>query len=180
MALPSNSLPFGLRDVSLTPIADNGDLGESVDLPAARVLSFNETENFEELRGDDVVQASHGDGPVVEWSLEAGGISMEAYLVISGGDVTPTGTTPNQVNLYKKLGTDIRPYFRIEGQIISDSGGDVHAVIYRCKADASLGGEFSDGSFFLTTCSGKGYPDDDDNLYDLVQNESITDIVPFT
>ena len=179
MALAETAYPFGLRDVKITPIADNGDLGDPVDLPASRTFSFAESEDFEELRGDDRVVASHGAGPTVSWSLEAGGISLAAYAVIAGGDVGDVaGSTPNQSITYKKKGGDARPYFKVEGQSISDSGGDVHGVVYRCKADGDLGGEFSDGSFFLTAASGKGYPDDDDNLYDFVQNETATAIEP--
>jgi len=172
-------LPFGLRDVKLTPLANDGTTptGPAVDLPASRTFSFSETEDFEELRGDDIVQASHGSGPTVDWSLEAGGLPFEAYKVMAGGSVGSTGSTPNQVKTYSKKGTDSRPYFRVEGQSISDSGGDVHAIVYKCKADGDLSGEFSDGSFYLTAASGRGFPNDDDDLYDFVQNETATAIV---
>jgi hypothetical protein len=84
------------------------------------------------------------------------------------------------VRSYKKNVTDTRPFFQIEGQSISDSGGDLHCVIYRCKATDKFEGEFGDGEFFLTGCSGKGYASlmsaNFGDLYQFVQNETATAI----
>jgi hypothetical protein len=181
MALASQALPFGLRDVKLTPLGvDGATPGTPVDLPAARTLSFSETEEFSELRGDDTVVASHGSGPVIEWELEAGGISLEAYVVMAGGAVVESGTTPAAVATYTKSITDARPYFKIEGKAINDNGGDFHGIIYRAKADGSLEGELTDSEFWLTTASGKGYGSnevaDTGKVYSFVHNETAVDI----
>lgn len=178
MALSNPALPFGLRDVKVRPLDSAGTPGTAVDLPAARIFSFKETEDFEELKGDDRTWASHGAGPVVEWELEAGGISFAAYKVLAGGATLQTGVTPNLVNTYTKLTTDSRPYFQVEGQAISDSGGDVHTIVYRCKADGDLEGSFENGTFMLTKASGKGYGNESNaKLYEFVQNETVTPIV---
>lgn len=176
MALAGTALPYGLRDVKVTPYDDDGVLGTPVDLPNAQTFSFEETEEFTELRGDDKRVAIRGQGAGVDWSLEAGGISLEAYAVMAGGTVEETGTTPDTVKTYKKLGADSKPYFKVEGKAISDSGGDFHGVVYKCRATGGISGEFSDGEFLVTECSGEAIPDDSDNLYDLVHNETATDI----
>jgi hypothetical protein len=179
MTIATNALPFGLREVVLRPIDSAGVVGAGVKLPAARTFSFSETEDFEELKGDDVTQASHGAGPVVEWDLEAGGISIAAYKVMAGGTSADTGVTPVTVRTYTKKRTDARPYFEVEGRAISDSGGDVRCVVFRCKADGSLEGEFGNGAFFLTAASGKGYGDETtDELYQFIHSETATPIVP--
>lgn len=180
MAL-GNALPYGLRDVQLTPLGPDGKTpGTKVDLPVSRTFSFSETESYEELDGDDAPQATHGAGPVVEWSLEGGGISLEAWAVLAGGTVTTTGITPAQIKSYSKHTSDVRPYFKAEGQSISDSGGDFHQRVYRCKADGSLEGEQAYGAFWLSKASGKGYGSLETgslgSLYDFVQNETITPI----
>lgn len=172
------SLPYGLRDVQFRPISSAGVVSTTaIDLPVARTLSFSETEDFEELRGDDRVQASHGSGPTCEWDLESGGISLEAYAAMAGGTVTASGTTPAQKKTFNKKVTQARPYLQIEGQAISDNGGDMHGLIYRAKADGSLEGEMGDGAFWLTSGSGKGYANDTDDVYDFVQNETPVAIV---
>ena len=182
MAL-GTAYPFGLRDVKITPITNPATeaLGTAMDLPASRTMSFTETEDYEELRGDDKVITARGMGASVDWELEAGGISLDCYAAIAGGTLTTTGTTPNQVKKVAKKATDARPFFRAEGQALSDSGGDVHVVLYRCRATGDIEGEFSDGSFYLTTCSGQAFPSQAvatvDALYDIIYNETITAIV---
>lgn len=169
------ALPFGLRDVKLTPIVD-GVLGTAVDLPNSRTFSFEEAEDFEELRGDDKVRATRGKGPSVSWELEAGGISLEALVVIGGGTVVVTGTGATEVKTYSKKVTDSRPEFQVEGQALSESGGDFHALLYRCKVNGNISGELGDGAFWLTGASGIAMGDASDNLYDLIHNATVTAI----
>lgn len=182
MALPDRAYPYGLRDVKLTPLLPDGSgpSGSPVDLPAAQTFSFSETEDFAELRGDDQVQASHGNGAVCEWSLESGGISLEAYQVMAGGTIQVSGITPNIIKRFRKTIDDSRPYFKAEGRAISDNGGDFHGIVYRCKADGSLEGEMGDGEFWVSSASGKGYGSleaaDLGAIYDFVHNETAVEI----
>lgn len=183
MALAETPLPFGLRDVKIQKLTDDGTalLGGIIDLPYARTFSFAESEDFEELRGDDSQVATHGAGPIVEWELESGGLKFEAVSAMYGGTVTTTGVSPNLAKRWRKLKTDLRPYFRVTGQSISDSGGDVHGIVYRCKSTDNMEGSMEDGSFFLTSGSGQGMGnliagDDFDALYDWVQHETVTGI----
>jgi hypothetical protein len=169
------ALPFGLREVKLTPLMADGtpDTTKIQKLPASRTFSFKETEDFTELQGDDSTIASHGAGPIVEFDLEGGGISLEIWAILSGATITSSGTTPAQVKTLTKLNTDSRPYFQVEGRAVSDSGGDFHMEVYRCKADGDLEAELNNGDFLLTKCGGKGYGNlDDHKLYDFVQNET--------
>lgn len=174
----ADALPYGLRDVKLTPYTDDGGtvLGTvSYDLPNAQTFTFNETEEFQELRGDDRLVATHGSGAQVDWSLEAGGISLTVWSILTGGQVVVSGLTPNRVEIMRKKGSDVRPYFRVEGQVISDSGGDIVARVYRCRCNDTIGGDFGDGQFYVTSVSGKGLPlldDTNDLLYDIIRNET--------
>ena len=178
MALNTIPLPYGLRGISLIPFTDAGATtpGTAIDLPYARTLSFGEVEDFDQLRGDDSLVATHGQGPTIEWELESGGISLDAVKIFMGGTVTTTGSTPNQIKTYTKSITDVRPYFKIEGQAISDSGGDLHGKIYRAKMTDKLDGEFGDGVFYLTKAKGVGLGSLEASivgkLWDFVQNET--------
>jgi hypothetical protein len=188
MTLPI-ALPYGLRDVKIIPYADltADTFGvELIDLPNAQTFEFTETEEYTDLRGDDQLVTSHGQGPQMDCSLESGGISMEAYRAINGGSIIETGVTPNQVKRYRKAVTDQRPFFAVVGQAISDSGGDVHTIVYRCRATGDLAGTFTDGEFLIPTADITGFGCNVDGdldgepilgaLYDFVQHESITAI----
>jgi hypothetical protein len=178
MAGLGNTLPFGLRDVRLWSLDNTGTrISPPVDLPVARTFSFKVVISSAQLMGDDIIQASHTYDPLVEWELEAGGYTMEALAVLLGGTVTTTGTTPAQVKTFSQKTTDSRPYFEVEGQAISDSGGDMHAIVYRCKCDGDLDGKFDNGNFALTKATGKAYGRlDNQKLYDFVQNETAVAI----
>jgi hypothetical protein len=174
------ALPFGMRDTRVTPYTTDQatTLGTGLDDPNARTLSFSESEDYEELRGDDKVIAIRGKGASVEWEMENGGISIPAYKNMNGGTTVTTGVTPAQVTTYTKKVTDVRPYFKAEGQSISDQGGDFHVVLYKSRASGSLEGELGDGAFWLTKASGATLPSTltgkVDVLYDFVLNETIT------
>lgn len=181
MALPAYAQPYGLRDVKLTPLgADGSTPGTAVDLPASQTFKFSESEDFEDLRGDDKLIAQHGSGPVINWELESGGISLEAYAVMAGGTVTTSGTTPNIKKTYKKSALQQRPYFKAEGQAISDNGGDLHGIVYKCKATDDLEGEMADASFWVSSAGGIGLASTEsghtDDLYDFVHNETAVAI----
>lgn len=187
MTAPATALPYGMRDCKVTPYTDAGGTvlaTASLDLPNMQTFSFSETEEFQELRGDDRVVAVRGQGAMIEWELEAGGLSLPIWEILTGGEVIESGVTPNKKWTLRKFGTNARGYFRIEGQAYSDSGGDIHVTVYRCKCNDAIEGEFADGEFFITAASGQGLPlltvDEDgqpfDLLYDMVQNETAVPI----
>jgi len=180
MAQADYALPFGLRQVKLTPIDATGALiaADAVMLPASRTFSFKESENFETLDGNDRTIASHGAGPTVDWDLEGGGISLAVWKILAGGLVEDTGVTPAGVRKFTKKTSDSRPYFQVEGRAVSDNGGDFTAEVFRCKADGDLEMELANGSFTLTKASGKGYGNETtEELYVFSQNETATPLV---
>lgn len=178
-ALP-NALPYGIRQIMLTPYLDaQGSILASVSypLPVAMTMGFSETEQYDELRGDDVLVAVHGRGPQVDWSLEAGGLPIKPWSIISGAMVIESGVTPTRQVRLRKSGNDLRPYFRTDGRIISDSGGSVQARIYRCKANGRLQADFRGGAFQTSRIDGIGLPLAGDAgrwLYEIIQNETDT------
>jgi hypothetical protein len=178
--MADEALPYGLREVGLTPYttAAATTLGTQLKYPVARTLSFEEAEDFEELRGDDKVVAIRGKGASVNWEMENGGLSLPAYKTMAGGEVVTTGVTPDTVTTFKKKVTDQRPYFRSEGVSINDDGGDFHGILYKARASDSLSGEMADGTFWLTSASGQALPatltGEVDTLYDFVLNETPT------
>lgn len=172
MALADPALPYGLRDVKLRQMNSDGTLQSSVDLPVGMTFSFKETEEYEELRGDDRLIAIHGKGPEVEWELEAGGISLDAWKILTGGTITNSGSGTTEQKSFTKKTTDSRPYFQVEGLSIGDDGGSVYVKVYKCKCDGDLEGEWADGSFFTTKVSGRGLGNSSDQLYTITWDET--------
>lgn len=179
MPLSVNRLPYGLRDIKVATLDSAGVKGTLVDLPNAQTLEFTETTETQELRGDDVVVAARVTVNNVEWTLEAGGISFEAMVVIAGGSIASTGVTPAVVKTWTRLGTDAYPDFFIEGQALSESGGDHHTRIYRAKA-SQISGTHADQEFWVTSCEGIGIPTltvaDIGKVWAMVADETVTAI----
>ncbi len=155
MALSGHRMPYGLRDIKVATLDNAGVKGTLVDLPAAQTLEFEETTSTQELRGDDVVKASRSSVNAVEWSLDAGGISFEAMAVMAGGTVSSTGVTPNVKKSWVRLEGESYPDFFIEGQAMSESGGDHHQVIHRAKAN-TISGTLQDQEFWVSHAEGTG------------------------
>jgi PKD repeat protein len=172
MTLVETYLPFGIRDVKITPFIGELGVGTPVDLPVGRVVTFRETENVELLKSDDRNVAMEGTGAIVEWELEAGGISFEAWQILTGASLV-TGVGFRELI---KLDTDVRPYFVIEGQSINDDGTDLHILIRRCKVNGSVEGTFEDGQFFLTKCEGLGIGDSTGELWRMRWNANPTEV----
>lgn len=177
MPLTNIPIPYGIKDIKIFPLTGDTPAATGIDFPAARTLSFSESEDSEELRGDDGVVAIHGSGPSVEWELEGGGISFEAVKALYGGRIVESGVTPNQTKIWNKRESDVRGYNQIEGQAISDSGGDVHVALFKCKATGELSGEFADQSYWLTGASGQAIGRGANrDIYEFQQNETATDL----
>lgn len=185
MALATTPYPFGMRQIWLYPISAAGVVGTGVNLPAERTMSFTEAEEFVPLRGGDKTITSRGTGASVEWELEGGGISLEAWKVMAGGTIAETGVTPNQQKGYRKKANDARPFFKAAGRAISDSGGDFTCVLYRCRATGDLEGQMNDSEWWVTSASGEAFPSQEaavaDALYDFIQSETeipLTETAP--
>lgn len=187
MALSPTVIPYGMRQIQITKFTDASataySAGATVPLPYSQTLTFAEAEDFQEMRGDDQLVTVHGKGPVVNWELEAGGISLEAYAAFAGGQVTTGGVSPNTWKEYTKWTSDAtdstkftRPFVKLEGRAISDSGGDFHTVIFRARATDDLKGEMKDGEFWSTGTKGQGLgsfvPADLNKAYTFRQNET--------
>lgn len=164
--------PFGLRDVKITNAAGS----TQVDLPSARTFSFSERIKSGELSGDDKTLAVVAFSDAVEWSLEGGGISLEAYALMTGRTATVAGTTPNQTDTLEGDAQEAFPYFKVYGKAIGDASDDIHCKLNRCKL-TSLQGQFGDGEFFITQASGIAIGDASSGLiFTFVQNETAANL----
>ncbi len=180
MALAVHRLPYGLRDIKVATLDSAGVKGSLVDLPAAQTLEFTEETSSQVLRGDDAVVAQRVTIDNVSWTLDSGGISFEAYTVIAGGAITSTGSTPNIKKQWRRMGTDAYPDFFMEGQSMSESGGDNHIVFHRAKA-TQISGTHQDQEFWVSHAEGNAIATltaaNVGAVWDMVANETAAAIV---
>ncbi len=160
--------PFGLREVKLNPLPT----GTAVALPVDRVLKFKETVQSGTLRGGDKIASVVSIADAAEFELEAGGISLEAYALMTGRTVTTSGTTPNQTTTLVGDAQKAFPYFKIIGRALGDGVDDIRVTLYKCKLTDGLSGDFQDGQFFMSATKGIAVDDDVNGVFEFVQRET--------
>lgn len=173
--------PYGLHRVWITPYLDTDGsiLGPtSYRMPIARTLAFSEAEDFDTLDGDDkAAVAIQGKGATVDGSIEAGGLDLMCYSIITGAQLVESGVEPNLKRVVRKKGSDQRGYWRAEGQVLSNGGGDNVARVFRCKANGNIQADMAYGTFMTPSIDFLGTPlpgDDDDYLYEIEFNQQKT------
>jgi hypothetical protein len=164
--------PFSLNEVKLTNLANT----VQVDLPTPQVLSFSERVISEELAGGGKIAAVATQSIGVDWSLGGGGISLEAYALLTGRTVSSVGSTPNQTKTLTGDNPKSFPYIRIYGKSLGEGDDDVHCKIYKAKLTKAMEGRFEYGKFFITSCNGIGVADSSGKAYEFVQNETAADL----
>lgn len=178
--LQDQSKPFGLNRVGLTGYTDaDGSILDDTTyfLPASQTLAFKVQNDQVTLDGDDkAAVAVANKGKTVAGSIEGGGVSLQIWSILTGGQVVVEGTAPNRTRTLWQKGSDESPYFRVDGLSRSKSGGDLSCRIFRCKA-SNVQGDMKYGAFQMTNADFVGTPldsDDADYLYKFTQHESRT------
>lgn len=173
MAVADHLKTYTITDLKVAPVT--GDTpGTPIDLPGIRSCQVTVSNDAVELRGDNAVLAIVDQGNGLEWSLEQGGMSLEALELILGGAVTVSGVTPAEVRTWDLHADDPRPYFTIIGVVPSDDAAqDLHVVVWKAKATGNFEVTFQDQEFATPTIAGRGVGrSDDQRMLSFVQHET--------
>lgn len=162
--------PFGLNQIRLVRGVT------VVTLDASQTMKFTPRLMGGELKGSDQVVAVAAVMEALEWSLEEGGIPLEALAVMTGWTATESGSTPNRVNTLRGVSATAFPYFIIYGKALGeDASDDVHVKIWRAKITQNIDGQFQYGEFYVTSLAGIAVQDASltpPRVFDIVQNET--------
>jgi hypothetical protein len=162
-----NGFIYGLHDIKLTNLAGT----TQVDLPAAQTMTWNETIVSDSLRGDDKIVSTNSFVEGGEFTLEAGGISLEAYALMTGETVVSAGSTPNRTVTLTRTAGKAFPWMKVYGRALGDNGDGVHVKLRKAKL-TSLEGNMTGQEFYITKAGGIFIADSSDQLYDIVKLET--------
>ncbi|MDP7721784.1 fibronectin type III domain-containing protein [Mycobacterium sp. TY814] len=173
--------PYGLHRLWICGYTDTDGtiLAETAyRLPLARTLAFTENEDNDTLDGDDKASvAIQGKGATVSGTLEGGGLDLTTLAIITGAQLIESGVGPTLKRTLRKRGSDQRPYWRVEGQVISNGGGDNVIRIFRCKANGKIALDSKYGAFMIPSIDFMGTPmpgEDADYLWEIDYNATKT------
>lgn len=159
---------YGLRQVALYNADGSGKLA----LPAAMMLHVTPQIESARFEADGRLVGASSFVAGAEWELEAGGISLEALGKLAGLTATGAGSAPARTLTLSAAAGAQFPYLRIGGRAVAVEGGDVYAMIYRCKVEA-LEGTFRAGEFWVSYA--KGVAVSNGTLcFEFVQQETVT------
>jgi hypothetical protein len=180
MAIAANSRTYGLTDLKVAPLTGEAP-GTLVDVPGIRSCDVTLATDVDTLRGDGKVISVVDKGNSVEWSMESGGISLDALTVMLGKAPTITGTTPSQIGRTDFKSGDSRPYFYLQGQSKDDAGGDIQVIIWKAKATGNVSLSFADENFLTPGLEGTAVGRTaDDLLLTLLYHETAAAVAVLT
>jgi len=177
--LTYSELPFGLRAARLAQLTtEPATYGTAIDVPRIQNIQMAEEEDSTELNAADVRVAIHTFATRGTGNIASGGMNLDSLVVLNGGSVSLSGTTPNRISTFSRKSTDIKKYFKMTGQIYADDAGDVHMIWYKTKCSggptyAANQGEFMVQQGDLEAVYTGEVPG---RLYDLLAHETITAI----
>jgi len=188
MALPVDNIRLiELSDTKiaqlLTDSSGSPTYSSSVDIPAITKLNIAPKTDTKKLHGDSLLLDVYQRTLEIECDFEFGELSLDAYVVMVGGSITASGTTPNQITKYSLTGlNNTPPYWKIEGQwTYAGAGiGDAHVILYKVKATDLPPVEINDasGNFGVQKVKGLAVPcQSNQSWFDIVINETKTAIV---
>lgn len=158
--------PFGLNQIRLVRGVT------VVTLAVSRTLQFNPRMLTGELAGSDALREVASTIEALEWSIEEGGVPLEAWALMTGLTATETGTTPTRVLTLPGDAATAMPYFSIYGKALGVGIDDIHVLLPNCKLTGNIEGSFSYGEFYMTGISGIAVQRGTADLFTIVQNET--------
>ena len=182
MALATNKVKLmELTDVKIAPIKSDGSYGTLVDLAGALKLQIAPKTETKKLYGDSQLNDLYQKTTEIEVSGECTFLSLDALKIIVGGNITTSGTTPNQKAVYSLTAANSTPgYFYLEGQwtYAGDGIGDAHVILYKVKVTDPPDIEINDasGNFGTVKFKAVALPNDSGEWFDIVLNETKTGI----
>jgi hypothetical protein len=171
MTAPNDPNTFGLNEI----IVVSRDGLTQAALPSARTLEFEEEVVTGDSTGDDQISAIATIPVGIKGKIEKGGISLEAYAVMTGHSFEATGDTPNQVGTFN-ADSDRYPYFQVFGRSLGDEGDDVHIWLKKVKLTTGLKGSFKYGEFLTSEMEFRGIKVDG-SAFEVVSNETAEEIL---
>jgi hypothetical protein len=181
MSLATESKVLGINDGKmfelLTDTSASLTYDAGIDVPG--ITSLKTTPNFtsKELKGDESILDEYAKLDSIDWSFENSILSLTALSILLGGNVAASGVTPNMKQTYTLKSSDVPEYFKLEAKADYTAVGDVHIVLFKCKANKveyTLTGE----DYAKVTASGTAIGTvNDTKVKEIVFNETATDIV---
>jgi hypothetical protein len=120
----------GVKDAKVAILDAAGTPGSSIDILGIKGVSVSVESDSDEQRGDDSVLATTQEAKSLAVTVSAAAAKADALAAMTGATVTTSGSTPNQIILYKEPSTPVSRYVQITAQ---GTGRDASGSAFRMK-----------------------------------------------
>lgn len=181
MPLGTTTKIFGIDDAKISKLtADQSGstptYDSPIDVPGITDIKLSPKFVEKTLEGDEQILDYYSKLQSIDWSFDHVVVSLDALAVLLGGAVTESGTTPNETQTYDLTANDRANYFKLEGQSTYGDAGDIHLVLWKCKAN-KVDIEAKGGDYATISASGTAIPlTSNGKVLSVVINETATAI----
>jgi len=184
MTLSKQTILLGIDEAKITAIQSDENSGSDptyeatgYNVPGIQKIGLAPSYTEKGLKGDEKILDYYINLDFIQWEFHSAKISLDVLAILEGGSITPSGTTPNQVNTYSVSTSSAPKYFKIEGKTNYSAGevGDFHFILYKCKAN-SVQVEFSTQDYAIVSASGIAIPTANGKIKNYIINETATAI----
>lgn len=186
MPLSPVSKWFSTSDAQLAklltdPSGGAATYGTLTDVPGIKTVGLGFELNSVSLTGDNKELETDTTLRAVTLTFAHAKMSIDALVILLGGAATYSGTTPNQIARFRRLGADVMPYFKFEAKTptggVDEATGDGHILVYKAKiTDYTVPSAEQDYATFSGTARGVARVSDD-FIFDVQRNETAAAIV---
>lgn len=140
--------PLGMRGLTVSDCCNTADM-------CGINLSVNEQIYTDQTMCNDQVVGTFSQMESVQFSIQEGAISIEAWQIMTGRAIVKTIENNKRVISYSANVGDVYPTFNLVGVAKSgDDGSEVHIRLLEARLTSGLSGEFDQDSFLTLGASG--------------------------
>jgi hypothetical protein len=179
MALATHGeMPYSLIDAKVYPYAA-GVPGTAKDMPGIRRIEMEASIEETEHRGDNSILAVAASFNSMDLTVEVGQLNLDAIAALSGGAVTTTGTTPDQIRTLTRKSTDNLADYQIKAKTNSRTvdGGATWLIYPRCQWVGGPSYSMEDNEFPVIEIQCRAVPDAASIIYMISQYENADTVI---
>jgi hypothetical protein len=120
----------GVKDAKVAVLSAGDVPGSSIDILGVKGVTVNVESESDQQRGDDAVLATTQEAKSLAVTITAAAAKADALAAFTGATVTTSGSTPNQIILYKEPSAPVSRYTQITAQ---GTGRDLGGSAFRMK-----------------------------------------------
>jgi len=165
------TIPYSVNDARVYPYAA-GVPGAAIDLVGIRRVELSPNFETVEHRGDNAVIASGASLGSIGLTIEVGALALAAIAATTGGVVTTTGVTPNQITTLTRKTTDVITPFALKAYAAANLASSTIVDLPYVEGGRGFPMSLADNEYPAPSIEATAIKNAADILYKVIQYET--------